>query len=119
MSTIKLASALVARQLTPVLNWDIGLTYERQNYSSSSGTLNQISAITSLRWQIGQRFALRFIYAHESLNPHRYDVNQVGITASYALVGTPYAMGSPQSLLPASPMSSQFPQQVAPVVPQR
>ena len=86
---IKAINALVARQITPVLNWEIGVNYERQGYSSTTGTLTQIGAITSLRWQIGRRLGLRFIYAHASLNPHRYDENQIGITVSYALVGTP------------------------------
>ena len=110
---IKGASALLARQLTPVLNWEVGLDYQRQNYSSTTGTLNQISAITSLRWQLGQRLGLRFIYAHASLNPHRFDENQVGITVSYALVGTPQTngFGSPL-LLPTSPMSTQYPAQM-------
>jgi hypothetical protein len=103
----------LARQLTPVLNWEVGLDYQRQNYSSTTGTLNQISAITSLRWQLGQRLGLRFIYAHASLNPHRFDENQVGITVSYALVGTPQTngFGSPL-LLPTSPMSTQYPAQM-------
>jgi len=110
---IKGANALLARQLTPVLNWEVGLDYQRQNYNSTTGALNQISAITSLRWQLGQRFGLRFIYAHASLNPHRYDENQVGITVSYALVGTPQTngVGSPL-LLPTSPMSPQYPAQM-------
>ncbi len=108
---IKVLSALVARQLTPVLNWEIGLNYQRQNYSSTSGTFNQIGALTSLRWQIGERLGLRFIYAHSSLNPHRYDENQVGVTVSYALVGT--AQANSPLLLPTSPMSTQYPVQVA------
>ena len=112
---IKVASALVSRQLTPVLNWEIGVNYQRQGYSSTTGTLTQIGAITSLRWQIGQRLGLRFIYAHASLNPHRYDENQVGITVSYALVGTAQANGlNSPLLLPTSPMSTQYPPQTSP-----
>ena len=117
---IKLASALVARQLTPALNWEIGVNYERQGYSSTTGTLTQIGAITSLRWQLGERLGLRFIYAHASLNPHRYDENQVGVTVSYALVGTAQAngLGSPLMLMPTSPMSSQSPAQIPTQPPQ-
>ena len=110
---VKVASALLSRQLSPVLNWEIGVDYEHQDFSSSTGSLNQISAVTSLRWQLGQRLGLRIIYAHASLNPHFYTENQVGVTVSYALVGTPQ-VGSPSALLPASPMSSQFPAQIPP-----
>jgi hypothetical protein len=107
---IKLASAFVVRQLSPVLHWDIGVAYEHQEFSTSS--INEVNVITTLRWQLGERFALRFIYAHASLNPHGYQENQAGVTVSYALVGTPQAITSPAMLLPASHMSSQYPAQV-------
>jgi hypothetical protein len=108
---VKLASAFVVRQLSPVLHWDIGIAYEHQEFSTSS-TKDEVNVITTLRWQLGERFALRFIYAHASLNPHGYQENQAGITVSYALVGTPQAVTSPAMLLPTSPMSSQYPAQV-------
>lgn len=108
---IKAASALVVRQLTPVFSWVVGVQYERQNYNSTTGALNQIGAISTLRWQLGRKLALRFIYAHSSLNPHRYDQNQVGVTISYAVVGSAQdnGMNSPFMLLPTSPMSTQTP----------
>jgi hypothetical protein len=108
---IKLASAFVVRQLSAVLYWDIGVAYEHQEFSTSS-THNEVNVITTLRWQLGERLALRFIYAHASLNPNGYQENQAGLTVSYALVGTPQAITSPAMLLPASHMSSQYPAQV-------
>lgn len=82
---VKDASALVGRQLSPVLNWDIGLEFARQDYAVG-GSSNQVNAITSLHWQAGERIALRFLYAHSSFTPHGYAENQVGVIASYALV---------------------------------
>ncbi len=116
---IKVINVLVARQLNQVLTWDIGLDYERQEFKISNST-SQVNAVTSLRWQLGQRLGLRFIYAHSSLNPHRYDENQIGITVSYAVVGSAQAntLGSPPMLLPTSSMSSQFPAQIPPSSPQ-
>ncbi len=64
---LKDASALLARQLSAVLNWDIGLHFEHQDLTSGE-SFNAVQEITSLRWQIGERFRLRFIYAHSTYN---------------------------------------------------
>jgi hypothetical protein len=102
-------SAQFGRQLSPVLNWDVGANYEHN--SNASGKLDSVNAITSLRWQVGLRLGLRFIYAHSTTSPHGYGENQVGIMASYALL--PAAAAGPQAgetrLHPIDPMSSQQP----------
>src|SRR6202140_2563385 len=82
---LKDASALLGRRLSPVLNWDIGAEYERQEFAFG-GSSNTVNAITSLRWQIGRQLGLRFLYAHSALTPHGYTENQVGVTASYAFI---------------------------------
>ncbi|MGH9522351.1 MAG: hypothetical protein ACRD3E_07450, partial [Terriglobales bacterium] len=112
---LKVASAFAARQLGPVLNLNVGVAYEHQEFSSFSSN-NQVNLITSLRWQLGERLAVRFLYLHSSLNPNGYQENEVGVMVAYAFVGTPQPMASPAMLLPTSPMSSQFPAQVPPSV---
>ena len=82
---LKDATAFLGRQLSPVLNWDIGAEFERQDFALS-GSSNTVNAITSLRWQIARQLGLRFLYAHSALTPHGYAENQVGVTASYAFI---------------------------------
>jgi hypothetical protein len=100
---VKDATALLGRQLSPVLNWDIGAEYERQDFGIG-GSSNTVNAITSLRWQIARQLGLRFLYAHSALTPHGYAENQVGVTASYTFfegTGTqPGAPGAPPALTP-------------------
>lgn len=105
---VKDASALFARQLSPVLNWDIGAEYQRQEFAIA-GSSNTVNAITSLRWQVGRQLGLRFLYAHSALTPHGYAENQLGVTASYALIeGTPgnAPPGAPRNpgMLPGAPL---------------
>ncbi len=102
---VKDASALFARQLSPVLNWDIGAEYQRQEFAIA-GSSNTVNAITSLRWQVGRQLGLRFLYAHSALTPHGYAENQLGVTASYALIeGTPgnATSGAGMGAAPAQP----------------
>jgi|SRR5580658_695898 hypothetical protein len=108
--TSKFVSALAARQLNPVLNWDIGIRYEHQSYQT--GTINTTSEITNLRWQVGRKVELRFLYAHSNQNAHSnqspidYVDNQVGVIVSYALVGTREPLGATPALSPSmSPLS--------------
>jgi hypothetical protein len=82
---VKDATALLGRQLSPVLNWDIGAEFERQEFAIG-GSSDTVNAITSLRWQIARQLGLRFLYAHSALTPHGYAENQVGVTASYAFI---------------------------------
>ena len=108
-SDIKDVSALFARQLSPVLNWDIGAAYDHAKYVVG-GSLDTVNAITSLRWRLGERVGLRFIYAHSTLTPHGYAANQVGVTASYAVTAAGQAGSqapAAPALQPTSPMSAQ------------
>jgi hypothetical protein len=108
-SDVKAVSALFARQLSPVLNWDIGATYEHARYGFG-GSLDTVNALTSLRWRIGERVGLRFIYAHATQTPHGYADNQLGVTASYALTAASQAGSqapAAPALQPTSPMSAQ------------
>ena len=82
---VKDATALLARALSPVLNWDIGAEYERQEFAAG-GSSSTVNALTSLRWQIAPQLRLRFLYAHSALTPHGYAENQLGVTASYAFI---------------------------------
>ena len=106
---LKGVSALLARQLSPVLNWDIGAAYEHSAYAIG-GSQDTVNALTSLRWRIGERVGLRFIYAHSTLTPHGGADNQVGVTASYALTAagqTGSQAPAAPALQPTSPMSAQ------------
>jgi hypothetical protein len=116
----KLASALLHRQLSPVLSWDIGVSYQRSEQvgtPSSTGGAQTVAgqssktfgALTDLRWQVGERLAVRFIYAF-SKQSGVYSDNQIGVTASWALIGAqaPVAQGFP-ALTPVSPLSTQSP----------
>jgi hypothetical protein len=108
--TSKYLSALAARQLNPVLNWDIGIRYQHQSYQTL-GAINTTSEITDLRWQVGKKVELRFLYAHSHQNPYAvgYTDNQVGVIVSYALVGTRAPLANPalsRSLSPLSPYSA-------------
>jgi hypothetical protein len=96
---VKDASALLGRRLSPVLNWDIGAEYERQEFAFG-GSSNTVNAITSLRWQIARQIGLRFVYAHSALTPRGYAENQVGVTASYAFIPGTEEPAAPPALTP-------------------
>ena len=76
-------NAFAARQLGPTLNWDLGVLYEHDNYTTN--TQHTWNAITSLRWRVGPKIGLRFFYTHSLLSPNGYTDNQAGVIASYAL----------------------------------
>jgi hypothetical protein len=82
---VKDATALLGRQLSPVLSWDIGAEWEHQSFALN-GSSNTLNAITDVRWQISRQVGLRFLYGHSALSPHGYTENQVGVIASYAFV---------------------------------
>jgi hypothetical protein len=96
-------NALFARQLTAVLNWEIGVRYDHEDVIGGP-SFNATEELTDLRWQIADRVGLRFIYAHTSYNS--VNTNQVGITVSYRVVGAAPS-AAPSALLPISPMSTQ------------
>jgi hypothetical protein len=109
--TFKFAGALLTRKLSPVLNWDLGVSYGDNEYASSTNHIATI--LTSLRWNVGQRLGLRFVYAYTNQsNPGGYSNNLVGLVASYTL--TPVAGGQSQPpagessfLSPVAPGSTQ------------
>jgi len=72
--------------------------------------------LADLRWQAGERLALRLLYTH-SEQQGVYKDNQVGVTASWALLtGSGTARLAPLS--PIAPASTQFPtEQPAPQSP--
>jgi hypothetical protein len=65
--------------------------------------------MTDLGWQVGDRLTLRFLYAHSSQHDVYRD-NQIGVTASWALIGAqaPVTQAFP-ALTPISPVSTQSP----------
>jgi hypothetical protein len=98
---VKDANAYLARQLSPVLSWDIGVDYQHQTFERG-GSADTVNATTDLRWQLGQRLALRFLYGYSRQTPNGYTENQVGVIASYALM--PTGQSAQSSMEPGSPM---------------
>lgn len=95
---LKDASALVARQLGPTLNWDVGVHFERQDLSSARA-VNATTEITDLRWRAGLRIGLRAFFAHSTFAG--ISDNQVGVLVSYTLIGV--GAGAAPSLEPVAP----------------
>jgi hypothetical protein len=116
---VKLANALLTRQLSPLLSCDLGLSYENQQQvgvpASTGGTTptgqsaKVFGAVADLRWQVGERLSLRFIYAHSSQSGV-YSDDQIGVTASWAIVGAqaPRNQAFP-ALTPVAPASTESP----------
>jgi hypothetical protein len=117
---VKLADVLLTRQLSPALSGELLVSYQNQEQvgaaSSTGGTYTvadqsakTLSAVADLRWQVGERLALRFLYAHSRQNDV-YSDNQIGVTASWALIGAQMGLGRPfPALTPVSPLSTQSP----------
>jgi hypothetical protein len=130
----KAANATLTRLLSPVLSGDVGVSFGRNEQvgppSANGGqpvitgqSADTWGVLTDLRWQVGERLALRFIYSH-SEQRGVYKDNQVGVTASWALVGagattqlaplspiapastqSPMEQPAPEAILPANPQS--------------
>ncbi len=83
--TVRNATALIGRQLNPVLSADIGAEYMHQNFATV-GSSNTVNVIANIRWRLSPQIGLRFLYAHSALTPHGYAENQIGVLASYAFV---------------------------------
>jgi hypothetical protein len=108
----KIANALLTRQLSPVLKWDIGVSYSRVNQigtqipSLTAQSATDYGAITNLQWQVGEHLALRFVYAYSSFGG--VATNQVGVIASWTLIGgqanTSQALPALAPISPASTM---------------
>jgi hypothetical protein len=104
----KLLSALATRQLNPVLAWDLGVRFQHQDYTGAEITTT--NAITNLRWLVGRKVELRFLYSHTNQSGIKYVDNQVGVIVSYALVGTREAASGTSPLAPElSPLSPLSP----------
>jgi len=116
----KAANATLTRLLSPVLTWDIGVGYYRHEHIGAPPTngvapaftghsAKQYTALTDLRWQVGPRLALRFIYAH-SEQSGAYTDNQIGVVADWALLRAQTGiMQPPPGLSPISPASTRSP----------
>jgi len=114
------AHANLTRFLSPALTWDIGLSfyrYEQTGAPSATGgspaltdqSSKVYTALTDLRWQVGERLALRFIYTHTEQSG-AYTANQIGVTAEWALLGAQARIMQPSpGLSPISPASTRYP----------
>jgi len=88
------------------------LRYEALGTPSGSGghtavsgqSAKTLNALTDLRWQVGERLALRFIYAY-SRQSSVYAENQIGVIASWALLGARARTIQSPALSPISPES--------------
>jgi hypothetical protein len=78
----KQLNAFATRQLNQSLIFELGGSFEHDDYSTLSQ--NTWTLLTDLRWHVGPRVSVRFLYAHSTLTGS-YSDNQVGVTASYAL----------------------------------
>jgi hypothetical protein len=78
----KQLNGFVTRQLNQSLIYELGGSFEHDDYSTLAQ--NTWTLLTDLRWHVGPRVSVRFVYAHSTLTGS-YSDNQVGITASYAL----------------------------------
>jgi hypothetical protein len=110
------ANVRLTRLLSPVLTWDIGVSlyrYEELGTPTANGSqvvvpgqsTPTLNALTDLHWQVGPRLALSFIYAY-SRQSGVYAENQVGVTASWALLGARAGTMQPQALAPIAPAST-------------
>jgi hypothetical protein len=97
-------NAALIRELSRSLRFDLALTYEHADFSGF--TQKTFDALTSLRWTLGPKVALRFVYAYSRVSPNGYTNNQVGFTVSYAL--TEGAQTPDVLLQPISPMSQPY-----------
>jgi hypothetical protein len=116
---VKLATVVANRQLSPVLILDFALSYQDQEQvGTGPSTGGQIvtgqssktyGALTDLRWQVGERLSLRFVYAY-GRQSGVYSDNQVGVIASWGLIGAQPTTGQAYpGLTPVSPLSTESP----------
>jgi hypothetical protein len=99
----KSINALYQRKLTPLWAWNVTASYEDDDYTT--GNVHTITLMTTLRWTIGQRVAVRFLYARSELGPHGVAANEIGVTATYALTRAALATDPSRELHPSSPAS--------------
>ncbi len=101
-------NGLIARQLNPSFNLELGTLYEHDNYSVGFSQ-NTVNLVTSLRWQVGPKVRLRFFYTHLEVSPNGYSDNQIGVIVSYAL--TTAAKATDSLMHPTSEASQPLLQQ--------
>ncbi|MBV8143458.1 MAG: hypothetical protein JO184_00525 [Gammaproteobacteria bacterium] len=108
-------NALLARQISPALRWGIGAQYQHQEEvgtqpgAAAGPVANTWGALTDLHWQVGERLALRFIYAHTAQSGVYAD-NQIGVTASWSLIAPQATTAQPYpALSPIAPASTRAP----------
>jgi len=116
----KYAHVMLSRLLSPVLTWGIGVSFNSYDQAGSPTTNGGQPAVTGqsskvygaqtdLQWQVGQRLALNFIYAYSGQNG-AYADNQIGVTASWALLGAQArGLQSAPGLSPVAPASTRVP----------
>lgn len=118
-SESKYVNVRLTRLLSPVLTWNIGVSYTRYQTlgtppanagqpAASGQSAKTYGALTDLGWQVGTRLALRFVYAY-SRQSGVYADNQIGVTASWALLGAQARTMQPQALTPIAPASTRSP----------
>ncbi len=126
---IRMVNAAVSRLLSPVLTAGLAVTFQRTEPlgSTEPGAQPQpppvpgepalgvrepsklFGALADLRWQVGERFSLRFLLAHTE-QAGVYKDFQVGITGSWALLGAQAHGGQAfPGLAPLSPASTRSP----------
>jgi hypothetical protein len=110
----------LSRLMSPVLTWNLGASFqynEQVGAPSANGgppvitgqSARVYGVLTDLRWQVGARLALRFVYAH-SEQSGVYSDNQIGVTADWALLGAQASIMQPApGLGPISPASMRAP----------
>jgi hypothetical protein len=80
----KSLAAVYTRKLNALFSWDVSASYEDDDYTTG-GTVKTIDFMTTLRWRLGERLALRFLLARSELSPNGVAANEIGVTATYAL----------------------------------
>ncbi len=89
----KVINAIAGRKLNQSFTAEFALSYEHDQYPLS-GSLHTVNVLASVRWRVGPKIGLRFIYAHSALSPNGYSENQIGVIASYALTRAAEAQDS-------------------------
>lgn len=108
----KSANAMLTRQLSPALKWDLGGQYQKQDQIGTQpegvapSSLRLWGALTDLHWQVGEHLSLRFIYSHTSQSGVYAD-NQIGVTASWTLVAAQATAPGLPVLTPIAPASTR------------
>jgi hypothetical protein len=95
-------NAYLTRQLNSAFIWELGASYEHDTYDNG-GSVKTTTALTTLRWRVGPRVSVRFIYGYSSISPNNASANQIGATISYAL--TEAAQAQDKFTVPMTPNS--------------